>query len=71
MTKLTNDINGSIIIIDPLSGKNASKSAFRINEIKSTFKEVYMYLNNKKKNYSDDNFEVVNIIYELLNLNSI
>jgi hypothetical protein len=55
------------IIIDPISGHNASKSSFRIIEVKESLARASNYLNEYKiryDKYASDNNK--NIIYDLL-----
>ena len=56
----------SVKIIDPLSGVIASKSAFKIEEIKQTFFEVFDFLQKKKALFDDKVKMENNLIYELL-----
>jgi hypothetical protein len=55
------------IIIDPINGHNASKSSFRIDEVRDSFARASNYLNDYKikyDKYASDNNQ--NIIYDLL-----
>jgi DNA polymerase sigma len=44
----------SIVIIDPLTGVNASKSSYKIDEIHDTFAEAFAFLNNEKLKYDKE-----------------
>ena len=44
----------SIVIIDPLTGVNASKSSYKIEEIHNTFSEAYDFFYNEKIKYEKE-----------------
>ena len=44
----------SVVIIDPLSGLNASKSSYRIEDIQRTFFDAFNYLVQMKKEYEGE-----------------
>ena len=44
----------SIVIIDPLTGVNASKSSYRIDEIQDTFSEAFDFFQNEKIKYDKE-----------------
>ena len=44
----------SIVIIDPLTGVNASKSSYKIEEIQNTFSEAYDFFYNEKIKYDKE-----------------
>jgi DNA polymerase sigma len=52
----------SLVIIDPLSGMNASKSAYQIDEIQRTFYEGMNYLKQMQELYVNSN-NVNNYVY--------
>ena len=58
----------SPVILDPLSYLNASKSSFKIDEVKDLFSESLDYLNQIKLKYDkiDISASSTNIIYDLL-----
>ena len=66
---LNSDIfDKSPVILDPLSYLNASKSSYRIDEVKESFAEALDYLNMTKLKYDkiDISPNTSNIIYDLL-----
>jgi hypothetical protein len=66
---LNNDIfEKSPVILDPLSYNNASKSSFKIDEVKESFAEALDFLNMIKLKYDkiDMSASSSNIIYDLL-----
>ena len=44
----------SIVIIDPLTGVNASKSSYKIDEIQSTFTEAFDFFQEEERNYDKE-----------------
>ena len=44
----------SIVIIDPLTGVNASKSSYKIEEIQNTFSEAFDFFQNEKIKYDKE-----------------
>ena len=44
----------SLMILDPLTGFNASKSSFKIDEIQKTFLSAYNFFEKEKINYEND-----------------
>ena len=44
----------SIVIIDPLTGVNASKSSYKIEEIQETFSEAFDFFQNEKLKYDKE-----------------
>lgn len=59
----------SPIILDPLTYLNASKSSFRINEVKEAFSRALDFLNNYKIRYDKIDVEFKegsNILYDLM-----
>ena len=44
----------SIVIIDPLTGVNASKSSYKIEEIHETFSEAFDFFQNEKLKYDKE-----------------
>ena len=44
----------SIVIIDPLTGVNASKSSYKIEEIQNTFSEAFDFFQNEKIQYDKE-----------------
>lgn len=65
---MTNEIyDSSPIILDPLSYLNASKSSYRIDEVRECFAEALSRLTKLKLKYDKiDNNSNSNIIYDLL-----
>lgn len=57
----------SVKIIDPLTGKNASKSSFKLIEIQKTFFNAFLFLQIKKTLYETKKEEESNIIKGLVN----
>jgi len=57
------------IILDPINYHNASKTSFRIDEVKDFFGKAYDYLIYTKMN--NNKRELNNIIYDLIFLNKI
>ena len=48
------NIGKSIVIIDPLTGVNASKSSYKIEEIQKTFSEASDFFYNEKIKYDKE-----------------
>jgi len=44
----------SIVIIDPITGVNASKSSYKIDEIQATFSEALDFLQKEERNYDKE-----------------
>ena len=72
--------NSSLMILDPLTALNASKSSYKIDEIQTTFFEAYEFLrkekiefeknqhitNNNKDINNESGNEKINLIYKML-----
>ncbi len=65
---MNENFDKSPVILDPLSYLNASKSSFKIDEVKDLFSETLDYLNQIKLKYDkiDMSATSTNIIYDLL-----
>ena len=50
----------SIVIIDPITGVNASKSSYKIDDIQNTFSEAYDFFQNEQIKYDKDGKTKVN-----------
>ena len=50
----------SIVIIDPLTGVNASKSSYKIEEIQETFSEAFDFFQNEKLKYDKEGKTKIN-----------
>ena len=48
------NLGKSIVIIDPLTGVNASKSSYKIDDIQNTFSEAYDFFQNEKIKYDKE-----------------
>ena len=48
------NLGKSIVIIDPLTGVNASKSSYKINEIQGTFSEALDFFQKEERNYDKE-----------------
>ena len=55
-----NILNNSLVIIDPLSGLNASKSSYKIDEIQNIFLEASEFLHRQNIEY-DKNLHIIQI----------
>jgi hypothetical protein len=57
----------SPVIIDPIFGHNASKSSFKIDEVRESLGRASNFLNEYKINYDKNASDInKNIIYDLL-----
>ena len=50
----------SIVIIDPLTGVNASKSSYKIDEIQNTFSEAFDFFQNEQIRYDKEGKTKIN-----------
>ena len=50
----------SIVIIDPITGVNASKSSYKIDDIQNTFSEAYDFFQNEQIKYDKEGKTKVN-----------
>lgn len=53
----------SLIVLDPLTGLNASKSSYRIDDIQATFYEANLQLTKLKKDYENYTVKFENSVY--------
>jgi hypothetical protein len=63
---LNNHFDNCPIILDPINYHNASKTAYRIDEVKEAFGEFYDFLIGGINNFHVNPERKENIIYELL-----